>query len=289
MKGPDRLMLYRKRVAAAMAASGDIHAYLVEMVSSRLKATRNGVCEYADAAIEWPDNSKDRSICQQPIEGAKNLLIMGDSIASDAYVWLHEAYPQYNIIQGTGIGCNIQRFDKELPRPCIATNKIALDIALSPTVKLEAVVLTSLWGATSIEGIAQTNVGPLIDKLLSRGRKLIVIGPPVGFTIPPFELIEKCPSSSGDGLTLAELDVCVKERSNVFRETNMVVKQFAERRGLPYVDLHELACTDSDCSVLDIVGQLIYTDTWHRSLPGDRFLARRIREKRVLERILGSL
>jgi hypothetical protein len=129
---------------------------------------------------------------------------------------------------------------------------------------------------------------PLIDKLLARGLKVVVIGPSVGFTVPPHQLIEKCPSSSKDGLTIEELTHCVQEHANVYREINTALKQYAQKKGIPYVDVHELACNDSECPVLDEDGQYMFTDVWHRSLPGDVWIARRVRRNRVFERILGA-
>ena len=282
------LMLYRNRVAEAMHAHSDNpDAYLAEMLQSRVKVVRSGICEYADPAIESPDFLKDGS-CETPVPGATNIMVIGDSIASDAYAWLHTAYPEYNIVQRTGPGCNLQRFDRDNPKPCAATLKSALDIALSPTQNIGVLVLASLWDSHIISPnqFAETNAEPLIDKLLARGRKVVLVGPPVGFTVAPRDLIDKCPSSSKDGLTPEELEQCVKEHSNVERETNSAIKEYAQQKGLPYRDIHELACNDSECPVLDEEGQLMYVDVWHRTFPGDAFVARRVRQDHMLERIL---
>jgi peptidoglycan/LPS O-acetylase OafA/YrhL len=286
---PSRVILYRNRVADAMRTQpGNADAYLNDMWQSRLKATRFGVCEYADPTDESLARLKDASVCGGPVDGAKNIIVMGDSIGSDTYAWLHAAYPEYNIIQKTGSGCNLERPDSDNPKPCAATIKSALDIALSPTEKVDAVILASLWWILSPKDIGRTNAEPLIDKLLARGRKVVLVGPPVGFTASPRELIDRCPSSSKDGLTSEELEQCARAHSNVYREDNIFMKQYAEQKGLPYVDLHELACNDSACPILDDAGQLIYADAMHRSFPGDVFLARCVRQNHVFERILDA-
>jgi len=284
-----RLILYRKRVSEAMRARpGNTDAYLTEMGLSRLKAVRSGICESAGS----PDTVKDEPICGKPVDGAKNIIVMGDSIASDTYAWLHTAYPEYNVIQRTGPGCNLLRDVKDNPKPCAAMMQSALEIALSSTDRIDAVVLVSLWDShiLSPNQFAHTRTEPLIDKLLARGRKVVLVGPPVGFTVSPRDLIDKCPSSSKDGLTPEELEQCAKAHSNVYRECNTALKQYAQQKGkgLSYVDLHELTCNDSECRILDDEGQLMFTDTWHRSFPGDAFVARRVRQNHVFERILDA-
>jgi hypothetical protein len=285
---PSRVMLYRKRVSEAMLSQpGNTDAYLTQMGLSRLKAVRSGICESIESS---PDVLKDVSVCEKPVDGAKNIIVIGDSIASDTFAWLHAAYPEYNIIQKTGPGCNLLRDDNDNPKPCAAAMKSALEIALSPTEKIDAVVLASLWDSHIIspQQFAHTNTEPLIDKLLARGRKVVLVGPPVGFTVSPRDLIDKCPGPSKDGLTPEELEQCAREHSNVYRECNTAMKQYAQQKGLPYVDLHELACNDSECPILDEEGQLMFTDTWHRSFPGDAFVARRVRQNHVFERILAQ-
>jgi len=282
------LKTYRKRVLdASTAASGNPNAYLVEMVETRFRAIRSGVCEPSDLTTPWPDLTKDRSVCEEPVQGAKNVLILGDSIASDTYGWLRSAYPELNIIQRTGIGCNLQRFEKDLPKPCIWILEDAKRIALSSKVKMDAVVLTSLWGVLSTAQLNATAAGPLIDSLLANGRKIIIVGPPVGFTAPARDLPDKCPSTSKEGLTDLELEQCAREHSTVHRAYNKAMKQFAEEKGILFVDLHELVCNDSTCPVLDDEGHLMYTDSWHRTFPGNVFVAGKVRKSRVVDSILG--
>ena len=85
-----------------------------------------------------------------------------------------------------------------------------------------------------------------------------------------------------------ELATCTKEHSNIHRDINTALKAYALRRGLSYVDLHELACNESECPVLDEAGQLMFIDQWHRSAFGDAWLAKRVREKHIFARILGT-
>jgi peptidoglycan/LPS O-acetylase OafA/YrhL len=283
---PNRIMLYRERVSKAASASGNPDAYLIEMGQSRLKAVRSGICEPTDPNVESLDGLKDGSVCGEPVDGMKNIIVMGDSIASDTYAWLHTAYPEYNIIQKTGPGCNLMIHLNE-PKPCAAVKEKALQIALSPTEKVDAVVLASLWNALALPHDLGDAV-PLIDRLLARGRKVVLVGPPVGFTVTARDLIDKCPSSSKDGLTPLELEQCAREHSTVYRPPNTAIKQYAQQRGVPYVDLHELTCNDSECPILDDEGQILFTDTWHRSFPGAAFVARRVRQNHVFERILAT-
>jgi peptidoglycan/LPS O-acetylase OafA/YrhL len=279
---PSPLALYRKHIAEAAPVSGDPSPYLNGIGDTRNTAVRAGVCEVQQASTE-ERVLKDAPICGKFIPGATNILLVGDSIASDTYAWMHIAYPEYNLIQKTGVGCNLQRYAANgNPQPCAWVMNSALAIALSPTEKLDAVVLGNLWN------LGYISAEPLIDKLLARGLKVVVIGPSVGFTVPPHQLIEKCPSSSKDGLTIEELTHCVQEHANVYREINTALKQYAQKKGIPYVDVHELACNDSECPVLDEDGQYMFTDVWHRSLPGDVWIARRVRRNRVFERILGA-
>jgi peptidoglycan/LPS O-acetylase OafA/YrhL len=283
---PSRLVLYRKRVSEAMLATqGNADAYILEMWQTRTKAVRSGICESGNINDESLDGLKDGSVCGQPVDGATNIIVLGDSIASDTYAWLHVAYPEYNFIQKTGPGCNLIRDDKDNPKSCAATIKSALEIAQSP--KIDAVVVASLWN-TLVLPHDLGNAAPLIDRILGMGRKVVLVGPPVGFTASPRDLIDKCPSSSKDGLLPEELERCVREHSNVYREYNKAMKQWARERGLPYIDLHELACNDSACPILDDEGQIMYVDIFHRSFFGDVFIAGRVRQNHVLERILAA-
>jgi hypothetical protein len=258
------------------------------MVSSRLQVVRTGICEYVDQDAPWPDPTKDRSTCETPKAGAKNVLVLGDSIASDTYASLHAAHPGFNVIQSTGIGCNLQRTEEQLSKPCIATLRGGKEIALSPDIKLHAVVLASLWNIRSVADLANSPAGSLIDALVARGRKDILIGPPVGFTILARDLIDKCPRASKDGITATELDRCAREHSGAYREINKAMKDIAKQKGIPFVDLHEIACNDLSCPILDPEGQLLYTDSWHRSAPGANFLGSKLREDHILERALGG-
>jgi peptidoglycan/LPS O-acetylase OafA/YrhL len=285
-----RLMLYRRRVSeAANATQGNPDAYLGEMVQSRLRAVRSGICE-APGNSETLDGLKDEAFCGSFVDGAKNILVMGDSIASDTYAWLHIAYPEYNIIQKTGPGCDLQRTDNDNPKPCAPTLMRAREIALSTTKIIDAVVLASLWNTPSRNVLDHAPAGPLIDNLLARGIKVVLIGQPVGFTVPPRDLIDKCPSASRGGLSLEELEKCAREHSTVYREGNNNLKQYAQQKGkgLSYLDVHDLACNDSECPILDDEGQLMYMDNWHRTFPGDAFLARRVRRTHVFNRILDA-
>jgi hypothetical protein len=129
----------------------------------------------------------------------------------------------------------------------------------------------------------------VIDRLLARGRKVILVGPPICFvTALARDVVERCPSSSKHGPTRAELDQCAREHSNFFRKANTAIKQYAQQKGVPYIDLYELLCTDSECPILNEEGQLMFVDTVHRSVYGDAFIAQRVRENRVFERILDE-
>ena len=284
---PTRLTLYRRNVdKAARALPGNGDPYLYEVGMTRYKAVRSGICEVSDA--QSVSRLKDGSVCGEPIVGATNTLVMGDSIASDTYAWLHAAYPKYNLIQKTGPGCNLQRVDRDNPQPCAATLKSARALALSPTQKIDAIVLSSLWNMSMPQDVDRTQAGPLIDRLLATGRKVVLVGPPVGFTVEPRDLIDKCPSSSKDGLTFKELEQCAREHATARRDCNTALKQYAHQKGLPYIDLHELSCNATECPVLDEQGQLMYLDVWHRTFFGDAFLARQVRQNHVFERILGT-
>jgi len=282
------LELYREHVLTASSVLGDPDAYLVEMISSRLKATRTGLCEYSNPSTPWPDPTKDRSICEKPIDGAKNVLILGDSIASDAYSWLHFAYPEVNFIQRTGPGCHLQRFEKDLPTPCVSTLRDAKEMAVSPQAKIDVVVLTSLWSVRTPAQMNETPAGTLIDTLLTNGKTIVLIGPPIGFTAPARDFVTKCLSISKDGLTDAELEQCAREHSNLHRGFNKALKEYANQKQIVFVDLHEMACNDSMCPILDDAGQLMYTDNWHRSFPGSVFVASRVRNSRILERLFSN-
>jgi len=125
------------------------------------------------------------------------------------------------------------------------------------------------------------------DRLLARGLQVILVGPPVGFTVPPNELLDKCPSATEDSLTLEELDRCAREHATVYVSANVAMKQYAERRGIPYVDLHELACNQSFCPILDSEGNLLFIDNWHRSAYGAAWLAQKVREHDVFDQVIG--
>jgi len=51
--------------------------------------------------------------------------------------------------------------------------------------------------------------------------------------------------------TSEEVEPCARAHANVYREDNILTKQYAEQKALPYVDLHGLTCNDSECPILD--------------------------------------
>lgn len=284
--GTSRLMLYWTHVSEA----GSSDAYLNQMGLSRLTAVRSGVCEYADPTIEMPPFLANKAVCEGLRDGAKNIIVMGDSIASDTFAWLRAAYPEFNFVQRTGPGCNLQRADSDNPKPCTVTKQNALEIALSPREDIEAVVLASLWDISLPQDMGRTSAESLIDQLLARGRKVILVRPPVGFTVPPRDLVDKCPVPTNNKLALEQLQQCAWEHSTVYRGINAAMKQYAQQKGigLSYLDINEFACNDSECPILDDEGQLMFTDTWHRSYPGDLLVAKQARQHQVLEQLLGA-
>jgi hypothetical protein len=211
--------------------------------------------------------------------------VIGDSIAADTYAWLRAAYPEYNIIQKTGPGCNLELAVGDAPKPCASVRNSALQIALGAR-KPDAVVLASLWNRATWATPRPTPPA-IIDQLVAAGIKVVLVGPPAGFTVAAYDLIDKCPSSQG-ALTDEELTQCARSHSGVFKETNIGMKQYAREKGLVYIEISELACNDAECPILDEGGQLMYIEAWHRSLPGAVSIGRRARQGRLFEQILAK-
>lgn len=278
---PSPLALYKERVAnAKLRVPNRTDPYLDEIWNGRLAAVRTNTC---DLGLNQPYEAlRDESVCGAAVEGKRNIVVIGDSIAADTYFWLKTAYPEYNFIQKTGTGCNLQRGSAN-SEACRKQIDSGVSIFQSGTVGADAIVLASLWnsGYTAIDG--------LLGQLKAKGKPVILVGPPMELTVLVWSLLERYPAGDSAGPTMKELDGYV--RAHIKPEIIALaktMKEFAAEKHIQYIDVYAIGCSELTCPVLDETGQLLLADDAHRSAPGGRWLGMLIRRNRVLEKILGE-
>ena len=234
-----------------------------DMWKERNPTVRVGTCWLMPA-----DNFSvfDVEECLRRVEGKKNYLILGDSIAADYYSVFTQAYPQYNFLQATSGNCH----------PVISSAnsdncKYLIDYILNeflPNIPVDGVILVASW-----RGIEELESIPSITQILSQNvDNIFVAGPPIRFRDNVPDLIFK--ANSSDRKTIIDF-VYANRHPGDYINALVEGKTVAPAK---FLDLHAIMCSEG-CRLFTDQGKLIFVDFAHLSKDGATYMGKVFREK----------
>lgn len=241
-----------------------------EEVRKRRRVIRFGQCNLHK---EHRFTDYDVRRCATPDPDRTNVLVIGDSLAADAYMMLSQAYPEIHFLQATAGECTAVLDLADVGgkySTCEELNAYRFSELIEQDVDL--IVLVSVWAAKRIPPLEKT-----VDYLHSRGKKVLVVGPRVVFqaSIPLLISLQD---------SLGSVNAALHEQA---RGNEELLKQM--QAALPEVkilDMRALQCAPQ-CNVLE--GEsLLYFDNMHFSLLGARRAGERLRVSFDIQEYINS-
>jgi hypothetical protein len=230
------------------------------MWTERNPVARVGTCFVYEKASPSLDDEK----CLRVDEGKPNYLIMGDSFAADAYVYLSEAYPNVNFLQATAGNCP----------PLIVSSGDAICTTLLgkmfstfiPATKLDGVVLSAAWQWADLDALDRT-----IDLLKTKMPRVMLLGAGIRFPASVSALIYQSKRMTREGV---EGDVGSHINPGEFALNDSMRKRF-QAKVAAYIDVQSIQC-EGHCRIFTQDGRMMYVDFGHLTLAGSRYVAPRI-------------
>jgi peptidoglycan/LPS O-acetylase OafA/YrhL len=207
----------------------------------------------------------DEARCLAREPDRPNYLIVGDSFAADAYVYLSAAFPEVNFLQATAGGCHPLIDNATRDALCTALLQRVFETFI-PSSGIDGVILGAAWDPGDLDLLEKT-----IQRLATSGRRVTLLGPGIGFEAKVQPLIYQ-----SRGVTVGEVERFVNSR---IRPSTAALNGTMRRRFTPqvdaYIDVQSILC-DGQCALFTPGGQLIYVDSGHLTLAGSLFLAPKI-------------
>lgn len=230
------------------------------MWAERNPAARVGSC----FIFSQTRNDIDEDVCLKPDPGKPNYLIVGDSFAADAYVYLSRAFPNVNFLQATAGSC-YPVIERNTEPVCDAMLKMVFEQFI-PSTKLNGVVLSAAWGYDP------TPLEHTIAALRGQVPRIVLIGPGVTFRGSASRLIFQ-------SKYLTKVAVEKDAESHIANaRVNELMRQRLPSTVDGYVDVQALMC-EGHCRLFTPDNKAIYVDYGHLSLPGSQYLASKIAER----------
>ncbi|MDO8459338.1 MAG: acyltransferase family protein [Burkholderiaceae bacterium] len=234
------------------------------MWNERNPAARVGSC----FLYERTRSDLDENLCLKLDPRKPNYLIVGDSFAADAYVYLSAAYPGVNFLQATAGNC-YPLMEQSADKLCATMLRVVFGKFI-PTTKLDGVVLSAAWTGQDFDLLEKT-----IDVLRSQTPRVVLIGSGVRFPTSPSTLIFQSKFQS----TFLSIDVIERDVDShidpVWSHRNDIARHRFQTKVAAYIDVQSIMCEDH-CRLFTPQGQMIYIDFGHLTLAGSRYLAPRI-------------
>ena len=206
----------------------------------------------------------------------KNILVLGDSAAAEAYLAMARAYPEMNFVQITGSACKpFHAAYKDISNRCVEMLDHA--ITLAERSRFDAIVVTSQWRDDFRLAL------PELLRLQGKGKgtPLLLIGPPLMFS----EDVANAMLRLERGASLSRMVETMTDKTNFAYAAAM--RTFAQQHGFAYLDRVQLYC-DGGCPLLSPNGVPMILDQAHLSLAGIDLLGARMKSRKVLEAILPA-
>ena len=229
-------------------------------------AERNPHARVNTCFVYAPTETKfDEARCLARALGRPNYLILGDSFAADAYVYLSTAYPDVNFLQATAGNCHPLLGNVTGDALCKNLLERIFDRFI-PGSAIDGVILSAAWDPGDLALLEQT-----IRHLKAQGLRVTVIGPGVRLEANIQPLIYQ-----SRRVTIQEVERFVNSKIPPWI---LALNDAMRRRFTPeldvYIDVQSIMC-EGTCRIFTPTGQLIYLDFGHLTLAGSRFLAPKV-------------
>ncbi len=234
------------------------------MWAERDPFARVGKCFIYSPASSFSDF--DVNACLKLDPAKPNYLIIGDSFAADAYVYLSAAYPGINFLQATAGGC--------VPLVKPAGDEICSSLLrfifgkFIPHTKLDGVVLSASWQWDYLDQLDKT-----IDMLRTETPRVVLVGPVMRYrsNAQAFIFQSKC-------LTIDCVERFADSTINPFEYTlnDNIHQRF--RAKVAYIDVQSILC-ENYCRLFTPDRKIIHIDFGHLTVAGSHYLGQKIVER----------
>ncbi len=236
----------------------------------RRKAIRFGRC---NLHMRHPFSDYDVDECATTDPELSNVLIIGDSMASDIYMMLSQSYSDIQFLQATAGACtailNITHTEGKYPG-CQQLNAFRFSELLE--LDIDLVVLASAWKEERIQPLKKT-----VAYLQSRGQKVLVIGPRSVFQGSVPRLISR--QSSVDSLN--------RRLRYLTRQKKELLQQM--RGAMPGVEIVDIATIQCSPFCQAVEGErLLFVDSLHFTRLGAKRVGERFKRSFDLQAFIDA-
>lgn len=202
-----------------------------------------------------------------PFTGRENAyLVLGDSLAANAYLVFKNAYPEIEFGLLTIPGCPLSppnKFPDRANEACKNNYLYAYNELMSAD-KLAGVIISSAWTEPYSE------INEIAELITDKGLRAIVVGENMEFyrDIPDIVL-------SSVKLDAAAEVISILQARNSNRTGDLIRSELNEAVG--FINLYDFQC-QPDCDVLDASSRLLYLDSNHITSAGGELFGARLRQ-----------
>jgi SGNH domain (fused to AT3 domains) len=206
----------------------------------------------------------DKDLCLKRDPAKPNYLIIGDSFAADAYVYLSAAYPGVNFLQATAGNCHpLMEFGAD--EICNTLLRLIFTDVI-PNTTLDGVVLSANWQLRDLGPLEKT-----IDRLRTETSRVVLVGSGIRFPTKVTTLIFQ-----SKRITRVGVENFVNSQIDPFMYTfNDIMRERFRSQTTAYIDVQSIMCEDH-CKLFTQDGHMIYVDVGHLTLAGSRYLAPKV-------------
>jgi peptidoglycan/LPS O-acetylase OafA/YrhL len=227
---------------------------------------RNAPARVGRCFVYAPTETRfDDALCLAGELGRPNYLIVGDSFAADAYVYLSAAFPDVNFLQATAGSCHPLVGNVTGDALCKELLHRIFDTFI-PRREVDGVILAAAWDPADLDLLEKT-----IQRLKSSGLRVVLLGSGIRFEAKIRPLIYQSGAASVPDV---ERFVSSKALPSVVALNATMRRRFTPQVD-GYIDVQSILC-DGHCRVFTPDGKLIYVDFGHLTLAGSLFLAPKI-------------
>ncbi|MDP1631814.1 MAG: acyltransferase family protein [Caulobacter sp.] len=269
--GAASILLLGALAGAAVAGKGfpqrlDARA---QAMNSRLNrspdaAYRDGTC-FVSAAYDVKDYP--RAVCAGHDPKRPDWLLVGDSHAASLWSGLAAANPDINVMQATASGCSLALLTGEEERDACRRMTALIYQDLIVNDPPDGIVLAGRWREDDLPRVAAT-----LDWAKARNLPVILLGP-----LPQYEV--DLPRLMILSWRLGDPALPDRRRLRWPEGVDKGLAAIAKEKGVPYVSLLDLLCTDGVCTTLATPTAPLQWDYGHLTPEGARLIGGRLRSR----------
>jgi peptidoglycan/LPS O-acetylase OafA/YrhL len=221
----------------------------------------------------------DQRACTSIDPGKPNILVIGDSFASDLYSAVRQAYPDIHFLQATSGNC-IPILNTPSDKNCRdMLNFVFADFLQN--YRLDGVILEAGWGYGEAGwGYSSDEIDATLEFLKPLAGRVYLAGPPVAFQKDISNLIFESRSIDIESATR----YVFAHRRPGTGVNDAMIQRFAGR--VSFINLHSIMCTYK-CRLFDPEGRRIFLDFGHLTKAGATYLANMLKSQHP--RLLGRV